>query len=116
MMDSDIDNSQLSSPSRRDAIKTVGLFGGALSLRADTLAHALRSGETIRLGLIADLHGGLATDAEQRLDAFLKAMKDIYSHELMDTKMSAWSVSKRSSKATISQCMNECLTLKLCNT
>ena len=76
MMDSDIDNSQLSSPSRRDAIKMVGFFGGALSLRADTLAQALRSGETIRLGLIADLHGGLATDAEQRLDAFLKAMKD----------------------------------------
>jgi len=37
----------------------------------------------IRLGVIADLHGGLAADAEMRLDAFLEAMNEIETDALI---------------------------------
>ena len=40
------------------------------------LAKNFKKGKPIKLGVIADLHGGLAVDAESRLDAFLDAMKD----------------------------------------
>ena len=57
--------------SRRDVLK-AGAVG--------TMTHALtglsgaRISEPVRLGMIADLHGGLAPDAMRRLDSFLKGM------------------------------------------
>ena len=40
-----------------------------------SLARDYRSGNRIKLGVIADLHGGLAVDADSRLDAFIATMK-----------------------------------------
>ena len=67
---------------RRTALKTIGTSIGATSVAfslpvSAKLFPAGVSRKPIRLGVIADLHGGLAVDAEARLDAFLKAMADI---------------------------------------
>ncbi len=61
---------------RRNAIKTLSALGGTLTLSglARTAHGATR--KPLRLGMIADLHGGLAVDADKRLDTFLTAMKE----------------------------------------
>ena len=49
-------------------------MAGALALPLPTFAQERIARGKIRLGVIADLHGGLAEDASDRLDAFLKDM------------------------------------------
>ena len=76
----------MENPTRRTALKTFGLTIGAtcasLSLTvAEELFASDESKQPIRLGVIADLHGGLAVDAEMRLDAFLNAMQGIARQE-----------------------------------
>lgn len=61
---------------RRDAIKTIGATGAALVIPSPALAYGSAPKDATRLGVIADLHGGLAVDADARLDAFLQAMKN----------------------------------------
>ena len=67
---------------RRTALKKIGATIAAtcasfsLPVPAQLFASD-NSKKPIRLGVIADLHGGLAVDAETRLDAFLEAMKEI---------------------------------------
>lgn len=56
----------------RNAALTIGLW----SLPSAALGAASRTSDPVRLGLIADTHVGLAPDAEQRLDVFLKTMAD----------------------------------------
>ena len=59
---------------RRTVLKSISATCAAFSLPAQLFA-GHNSNKAIRLGVIADLHGGLADDAESRLDAFLTAMK-----------------------------------------
>ena len=78
----------MENPTRRTALKTFGLTIGAtcasLSLTvAEELFASDESKQPIRLGVIADLHGGLAVDAEMRLDAFLNAMQGIATDALV---------------------------------
>lgn len=61
---------------RRNAIKTIGAFGVCVAIPSSALANRPTVGEPIKLGVIADLHGGLAVDADARLDAFLTEMKN----------------------------------------
>ncbi len=61
--------------SRRTAIKSLSTLGGAVALKGLSLPAYGASKKPVRLGVIADLHGGLAVDAMQRLDAFLAAME-----------------------------------------
>ena len=61
---------------RRTALKTVAAAGGSLALPFPTLTRVEKPMRKIRLGIIADLHGGLAKDAEPRLDSFLDSMRD----------------------------------------
>ena len=62
---------------RRSALKSMAVAGGSLVLPLPAFANGgERPKKQIRLGVIADLHGGLAKDADARLDAFLDAMKD----------------------------------------
>lgn len=69
----------MTSPTRRTVLKTFGMTIGAtcesisLPVSAGLFANN-ESKQPIRLGVIADLHGGLAVDADMRLDAFLQAM------------------------------------------
>ena len=62
---------------RRTAIKTMGAVGAAIALPFPAMAREFSEQikKPLKLGLIADLHGGLAVDAEDRLDAFLSAME-----------------------------------------
>ena len=62
--------------SRRVALKTMAAAAGATSLPLPAFAQKAMEGGAIRLGIIADLHGGLAVDASSRLDAFLKDMRE----------------------------------------
>lgn len=50
-------------------------MGASVAIPSIGLANRGRLAEPIKLGVIADLHGGLATDAEARLDAFLADME-----------------------------------------
>jgi exonuclease III/predicted phosphodiesterase len=52
----------------------MGAAGLTISLTPKHLLAKSPFAKPIRLGVIADLHGGLAVDAEQRLDIFLEAM------------------------------------------
>ena len=61
---------------RRTAIKTMGASCAALSLPLKLRSEQPIHRKSIRLGIIADLHGGLATDAESRLDTFLNSMAE----------------------------------------
>lgn len=64
---------------RRSALKTFGGVGATLTLPF-SLAKAGSvplPAKQIRLGLIADLHGGLAVDADERLESFLDHMKGV---------------------------------------
>ena len=69
----------LKKPTRRTALASIGATGFAVSFAPNLFAKSARSNKPIRLGMIADLHGGLAADAESRLDSFLKSMakKDV---------------------------------------
>ncbi len=60
---------------RRTVLKTIGTTCLTFSLPAQLFA-SRRPPTLIRLGVIADLHGGLAIDAESRLDVFLNAMAE----------------------------------------
>ena len=60
---------------RRTALRTLGTMSSSLVLPCPVLAEN-RGSDSIKLGVIADLHGGFATDAPTRLDAFLDAMED----------------------------------------
>lgn len=62
-------------PTRRTAVKTLGVAGASLVIPSVSLAHQFKPKQNVKLGVIADLHGGLAADADIRLDAFLVAMK-----------------------------------------
>ncbi len=59
---------------RRTATKAISAFGASMAIPSMALARDDRLSGPITLGVIADLHGGLAVDADTRLDAFLKAM------------------------------------------
>lgn len=59
---------------RRNALRKLGALSTTFVM-TKTLASKVPSENLIRFGLIADLHGGLASDAEMRLGAFLNAMK-----------------------------------------
>lgn len=61
---------------RRTALKSIAATSAAISLPANLFADERDSIKPIRLGVIADLHGGLAVDAEARLDAFLQSMSN----------------------------------------
>ena len=73
----------MSQLNRRVALKSLGAI--AISHRFATQALAEQSSLTaaIQLGVIADLHGGLAVDAESRLDTFLKSMHKQNCHALL---------------------------------
>jgi len=60
---------------RRTALKTMAAVGASIALPLPAFAQTRLAKKKIKLGVIADLHGGLATDADQRLDAFLSEMK-----------------------------------------
>ena len=60
---------------RRTALKQTAAAGSALLLPSLALASSPSKDKKIKLGLITDLHGGLAVDADARLGAFLEAMK-----------------------------------------
>lgn len=65
----------MTNQTRRTALKSIGATCAAsISLPAKLFSALHCSGKPIRLGVIADLHGGFAVDAETRLDAFLEAM------------------------------------------
>lgn len=70
-------------PNRRTAIKTIGVACAAVTFPSQTLGHDYRGQTPIKLGVIADLHGGFATDADVRLDAFLKAIANTDCHALV---------------------------------
>ena len=59
---------------RRTALATCSVVGVSMTLPSLTLANTSRAASSIKLGVIADLHGGLTVDAAARLDSFLKAM------------------------------------------
>ena len=61
---------------RRTALATLGAFGASATIPSFALAKRRLLGGPVKLGVVADLHGGLAVDAESRLDSFLMAMKD----------------------------------------
>lgn len=61
---------------RRTALGTLSAMGATLATPSLALPnHPKKSSSNIKLGVIADLHGGLAVDATERLDAFLTAMR-----------------------------------------
>ncbi|MEC8554254.1 MAG: endonuclease/exonuclease/phosphatase family protein [Planctomycetota bacterium] len=59
---------------RRTALKQIAA-GSTLLLPSLAMARSRNEAKKIKLGLITDLHGGLAVDADERLDLFLKAME-----------------------------------------
>ena len=63
---------------RRTALKTLGAISASSAIPSLALAQKKEAPLTgpLRFGLIADLHGGLAQDAESRLDSFLSAMSE----------------------------------------
>ncbi len=61
---------------RRTALKILGTSCAAISLPSTVTAFHPKSVKPIRLGVIADLHGGLASDAESRLDQFLNSVAE----------------------------------------
>ena len=61
---------------RRTALKMLGTSCAAISLPLKLSGFEPMPIKPIRLGVIADLHGGLATDAESRLDQFLNSMAE----------------------------------------
>jgi len=73
---------------RRTALKTIGatIAASCASFSLPVPAQIFASDrwkKTVRLGVIADLHGGLAVDAEARLDAFLGAMQRLETDALV---------------------------------
>ena len=66
----------MNSLNRREALKTFGAMSTSTVFASRSLAEQNSLQAPIRLGVIADLHGGLAIDAESRLDAFLRAMQN----------------------------------------
>ena len=62
-------------PTRREAIRSVGSAALTLALAGNTKGKSCEIGGVVKLGVIADLHGGLAVDAEHRLNEFLRSMK-----------------------------------------
>ena len=75
MLLSNEESDLMHSSSRRQAIQSIGAAGLSLHIAPNLLAASQHDKSHIKLGLIADLHGGLAQDAEARLDSFLQAMQ-----------------------------------------
>ena len=78
----------MTNTTRRAALKTLGATIGATcaSFSLPVAAQLFASDnlkQPIRIGVITDLHGGLAVDAESRLASFLKAMQDIETDALV---------------------------------
>lgn len=67
---------------RRYVLKKAVVAGGCV-FTSSVLAKNGRNDGPIRLGVIADLHGGLAVDARARLDSFTVAMKQQDCHALI---------------------------------
>ena len=61
---------------RRTALATFGAAGVSLAIPSLALARSSGLTASIKLGVIADLHGGLAVDAAPRLNSFLNAMSN----------------------------------------
>ena len=68
---------------RRKSLKTLGGMATAGIFCSDKLVSAASISKPIRLGLISDLHGGLATDARSRLEEFLREMESRECHALV---------------------------------
>ncbi len=64
-------------PTRRDVLKTVGVVCASFTFPISNLLASDKSRKVIKLGVIADLHGGFIDDAESRLDSFLLEMKNV---------------------------------------
>lgn len=67
----------MNTQNRRTILKHLTFAGGSLLLPAPFCAgrETVLPDQPIRLGVISDLHGGFATDADARLDAFLAEME-----------------------------------------
>ena len=65
----------MTGPSRRAFIKSIGVSCTALTMQTNLFPTGFRDSRPIRLGVIADLHGGLAVDADRRLDRFVQSME-----------------------------------------
>ena len=64
----------LSPMTRRNAMQCIGASATCLTLPLPELCGSSRhSSQPVQLAVIADLHGGLAVDALQRLDTILEA-------------------------------------------
>lgn len=78
----------MTNQTRRTVLKKIGAAIAAswasfsLPVPAQIFASD-RSRKPVRLGVIADLHGGLAVDAQERLDAFLEEMQGIETDALV---------------------------------
>jgi endonuclease/exonuclease/phosphatase family metal-dependent hydrolase len=60
---------------RRTALKTMAAVGASFTIPFPSFGQVRSIKKEIKLGVIADLHGGLASDAAARLNAFLDEMK-----------------------------------------
>ena len=61
---------------RRDSLKTMTALGVSTVFCSKALADQSSVKQPIKLGVITDLHGGLAKDAMDRLVVFIKAMAE----------------------------------------
>ena len=68
---------------RRDLLNSLGATCATTVIASQALAAAMSPRQPVRLGMIADLHGGLAVDAMARLDTFLSAMQKQPCHALV---------------------------------
>lgn len=67
----------MSGPNRRTILKGACLTSVGLTLPNEIFGKlAVYSKDPIKLGVIADLHGGFAVDAEKRLETFIDAMSE----------------------------------------
>lgn len=68
---------------RRSALKTVAVSTASIAIPTLAQARLGRLNQAIHLGVIADVHIGLAAGAEKRLDAFVNEMKKQNNHALI---------------------------------
>lgn len=65
----------MDSLNRRTVLKSIGMASASLALPRLSVASGAADGRPVKLGVIADLHGGFAVDAQDRLNAFCEEMK-----------------------------------------